>query len=227
MNELLFINKEAKHDFWIPPVDLNNEYTLFYQESIRSKWVLVYYFSILLILGNDIAPQTHIQFMFAMTVMILGSFLISYIFGQLATIMAEDSKRYDSQERNMALVNKELFEKRIDTDIQKNIRNYMIKVQDVPQSQYEFRHFMDIQQPIMKNRILRHLYEGLLNNSKLFDHANSEEQLFIVHNLKTEVFVENERVLHQNDLGEKMYVIIEGKVQLLLNIRKDQKINLY
>ena len=116
-NHVQIINKEAKYDFWIPPVDLNNEYTLFYQESIRSKWVQVYYFSILLILGNDIAPQTHIQFMFSMTVMILGSFLISYIFGQLATIMAEDSKRYDSQEKNMELVNNELFEKRIDTDI--------------------------------------------------------------------------------------------------------------
>ena len=73
----------------------------------------------------------------------------------------------------------------------------------------------------MKNRILRHLYEGLLNNSKLFDVANTEEQLFIVHNLKTEVYVENERILYQNDLGDKMYVIVEGKVQLLLNIRKD------
>ena len=60
--------------------------------------------------------------------MIFGSFLISYIFGQLATIMREDSKRYDSQEKNLQFVNYEMVAKGICEEVQQNIRNYMVKV---------------------------------------------------------------------------------------------------
>ena len=45
-------------DYWVPPPDLGDGKTDFYLEPLYLQYIKLVYFSILLIVGNDICPQT-------------------------------------------------------------------------------------------------------------------------------------------------------------------------
>ena len=71
----------------------------------------------LMILGNDIAPQTSFEITYCIILIYFGAFLIAFIFGQIATITAESNKNYDFNVDNLMLVNNTMISKCIDEGI--------------------------------------------------------------------------------------------------------------
>lgn len=48
---------EFNFDYWMPPVDLNDVQTDFYDLPPKNKYYILSYYALLLVIGNDIAPQ--------------------------------------------------------------------------------------------------------------------------------------------------------------------------
>ena len=42
---------------WIPPYNLNDQYTDFYYISDDLKYMSIYYYGMIMLVGNEIAPQ--------------------------------------------------------------------------------------------------------------------------------------------------------------------------
>ena len=57
------------------------------------QYSIVFYYAILLILGNDIAPVTLGETIFGSIVMILGAIVTAFIFGNMAALMATINKK--------------------------------------------------------------------------------------------------------------------------------------
>jgi hypothetical protein len=49
--------------------------------------------------------------------MYLGAFLVAYIFGQIATITAENNEKFDLSDQNAIIVNKIMISKKVDEEI--------------------------------------------------------------------------------------------------------------
>lgn len=73
---------------WMPPVDANYGSTTFYEQSIGRQYVVLYYYGILLLLGSDIFPMETTQVIYAAFIVILGSIVTAFIFGNMAALMA-------------------------------------------------------------------------------------------------------------------------------------------
>ena len=52
-------------DSWVPPKDLDSGETDFYDLSMWAKYSVVFYYAILLLVGNESAPRTSTQTVFA------------------------------------------------------------------------------------------------------------------------------------------------------------------
>ena len=74
-------------DFWMPQVDLNDQKTDFYKKSDLIKYIIVSYYALLLIIGNDIMAQTEEEIVFSCFLLILGAFVEATVFGGLASEM--------------------------------------------------------------------------------------------------------------------------------------------
>lgn len=73
---------------WIPTKDLDMYKTNFYILDDLYQYCYVFHYSILLILGNEIAPVTLGQLIFASLVMLGGQIITAFIFGNMAALMS-------------------------------------------------------------------------------------------------------------------------------------------
>lgn len=80
-------------DSWLPPKDLDSGETDFYELGNFNKYTVVFYYAILLIVGNESAPRTTEQTIFSSLVVIMGAIVTAFIFGNMAALMATINKK--------------------------------------------------------------------------------------------------------------------------------------
>ena len=87
---------------WVPPKDLDyvarqeNELwtkTDFYDLSISFQYATVFYYAVLTMVGNEIAPRTSTQTLFSSLIIITGAIVSAFIFGNMAALMATINKK--------------------------------------------------------------------------------------------------------------------------------------
>ena len=61
--------------------------------EVMDQYAVVYYYAILLLIGSEIYPQNQVQTIFSAFVVIFGSILIAFIFGNMAALMASVNKK--------------------------------------------------------------------------------------------------------------------------------------
>lgn len=87
---------------WVPPKDLDYKArvpgklatkTKFYEEDIYNRYIIVFYYSILTMVGNEIAPRTPGQVFASSLIIIIGAIVSAFIFGNMAALMATMNKK--------------------------------------------------------------------------------------------------------------------------------------
>jgi hypothetical protein len=68
----------------------------FFKLNLGSKYLVLFYYAIILFVGNEITPTTDSQTIFASLVVILGAITNAFIFGNMAALMAAINRK-DSQ----------------------------------------------------------------------------------------------------------------------------------
>jgi hypothetical protein len=78
---------------WIPPKDLDSGKTNFYDVSILEQYIVVIYYGILLIVGNESAPISRDQIIFSSVIVIMGAIVMAFIFGNMAALITAINKK--------------------------------------------------------------------------------------------------------------------------------------
>lgn len=84
-----------RNDYWVPPVEVVYGKTDFYDLPVDEKYKRLFYYSFLLIVGNDISPQNHSDFVIFTLIIFIGAFLEAYIIGGMT---AELQRRHDNEQ---------------------------------------------------------------------------------------------------------------------------------
>lgn len=87
----LLVNDELQN--WIPPKDLDSQKTTFFKEDLIFKYLICLYQAILLVVGNESAPRTFGQTLFALVTVFIGSIVTAFIFGNMAALMSTVNKK--------------------------------------------------------------------------------------------------------------------------------------
>jgi len=82
-------NLEPKYNYWFLVVDVGAALPNYYQQTLFRKYYIMFYNCILLIIGNDINPQTDREVLLCLTMIILGAFIEAYIIGGITTEMSK------------------------------------------------------------------------------------------------------------------------------------------
>lgn len=73
---------------WIPPKDLENGYSDFKNDTRIERYFLCIYYTLLMILGTEMAPRTYGQTFYCAFIEIFGAMFMAYFFGKIATGMS-------------------------------------------------------------------------------------------------------------------------------------------
>ena len=72
---------------------MNDQYTDFYYISDDLKYMSIYYYGMIMLVGNEIAPQQFPQYIFAASMTITGSVFMAWLFGSIAATVASLSQK--------------------------------------------------------------------------------------------------------------------------------------
>tara|TARA_B110000285_G_C15031037_1_gene566777 strand:- start:331 stop:768 length:438 start_codon:yes stop_codon:yes gene_type:complete len=145
----MLVNNDDKN--WIPTKDLDAYQTNFFNLSMWEKYSIVFYNSILLVLGNEISPITFGQTLYSASVIILGAFVTSFIFGNMAALMAIINKKDSFFQEQLEMVSQTMRSLKLPQDMQDNVLKYMQYIHETPDVQQDLDKFLELLSPALKN----------------------------------------------------------------------------
>jgi flagellar motor component MotA len=96
---------------------------------------MVFYYAILLIVGGEICPISITQTVIASLVIIIGSIVTAFIFGNMAAIMATINKKDSHFTETMDLVQTIMRTMKLPEKIQNQVITYLMHCQESPDAQ--------------------------------------------------------------------------------------------
>lgn len=79
--------------------------TDFYEKEIEEKYITVFYYSILTMVGNEISPRDQNQVLLSSLIIITGAIVSAFIFGNMAALMATMNKKSTHFDEQLDLIN--------------------------------------------------------------------------------------------------------------------------
>jgi len=88
----------------------------------------MFYYGILMIMGNEMAPKDVPQILYVSFVFISGAIIMAIIFGSISTVMASVNQKDTLFQEKMDFVQSTMIKIRLDERIQDEVLNYLEKV---------------------------------------------------------------------------------------------------
>ena len=213
----------SAQDSWMPPKDQNQGYTDFYNYDNLRQYTIVFYYAILLVVGNESCPLSTAQTLFSSGVVIMGAIATAFIFGNMAALMAVMNKKDSTYQEQIDFVSNTMRSIKLPEKIQNTVIDYMMHWQESPDIQQGIDKFFEILSPSLKNVIMNHIYHKIIKNMKIFDDSSEIEITYVINNLKTMLFIADDEIIRQGDFGNRMYFIASGEVEVYLSIEVSKK----
>lgn len=72
---------------------MNKGWTEFYTASDVYRYAVCFYYSVLTMAGEELAPVTNLQIIFAVIVVVAGALFSAFIFGNMAALQSQMNKK--------------------------------------------------------------------------------------------------------------------------------------
>ena len=207
-------------DSWMPPKDQNNGYTDFYDISNLDQYTVVFYYAILLIVGNESAPISAAQTLFSSLIVMIGAISTAFIFGNMAALMAVINKKDSRFQEQIDFVSTTMRSIKLPESIQNQVIEYLMHCQESPDIQQDIDKFFEALSPSLKNIVLIHMFNKVIKSIEIFKDCTEIETGFIINNLKSMLFLIDDEIIRQGDFGNRMYFISSGMVDVYLTVEK-------
>ena len=90
---------------WLPPYDLNWQITKFYDElTPADQYITLFYYGLIMLIGNEMAPVMFGQYWFAGLTTLLGSLFMMFLFGSIAATVQSMSQKETRYEDKLEMV---------------------------------------------------------------------------------------------------------------------------
>jgi hypothetical protein len=166
---------------------------------------------------GDYTPShdSNLQIIYTIVVMIFGVGMYGYIIGNVATLIANlDVARANYQEK-MEEINDFLRTKRVPGPLQKRVRDYYAYLWETRKSVSSVSITEELPHTLSME-ILLFLNQKILQKVSLLKSADEIFTREIVRLLQPMVFLPDDYIIRQGELGDCMYFLSEGDVEVLV-----------
>ena len=170
--------------------------------------------------GNELAPRTNVQTIFATIVVISGALLSAFIFGNMAALMATMNRKSNHFDEIHDLFSTITRSMRLPEELMDQAYEYLIQLQDSPYLQQDIERFFQILSDPLKKQIKAQLYLPLLRKIKLLENANSSEMVFFLMNITVSFYLPNEVIVVEGTYGDSLFFISKGRAEVFIDRKK-------
>jgi len=92
----------------------------------------MFYYGFLMLVGNEAAPRSTAQTVFSSLVIIAGSIIFAFIFGNMAALMASMNQKESAFQDQMDRISNIMKAIKLPEPVQAQVEEYLIHIQSVP-----------------------------------------------------------------------------------------------
>jgi len=163
---------------------------------------------------GDITPQTLVQKLFTICVMVIGVGAYGYVIGNFTSLLNNlDYAKMHFLEK-MEKINTFVNYKKIPKDLQESIYNYYKFLWDKKRG-FDESSIMNELPYSLRMKVALYLNKSIVEKIQLFKEASEEIISEIVLQLKPEIFMPGDYIFREDEHGDKMYFISFGEVEVL------------
>ncbi|EAS01567.2 cation channel family protein (macronuclear) [Tetrahymena thermophila SB210] len=170
---------------------------------------------------GDITPTTYRERIFALIFCILSCFLFAFTMGSIGEIVKQFSLKGEEFKQKMEMLNLYMKKRNLSSNLQVRVRKYYENQNQESSENNEFgSKLIDSLTTELREDVQKDIYSFLFKNISFFSQNFSER---LIQNMYTIVeekqFQIDEKIFEEGQKSDKLYVIIKGQVQLVLQNR--------
>ncbi|KAL4497609.1 hypothetical protein ABPG73_020706 [Tetrahymena malaccensis] len=174
---------------------------------------------------GDITPKTEIEQVFATSVGLLSTVIFAFSVSLIGEILKDISKRSSEFRSQMGKIETYLNKRKLNQKLKVKVRKYFGYLNK--EQQEDTNEGVQLLQKLassLKEEVFIDMYGRLLKSKKLFDLHFSQRFLNqLALKMKEMRFGPEEIIFRENDPGNKMYFILKGEVQMMLNMKQESQ----
>ncbi|EAR96926.2 cyclic nucleotide-binding domain protein (macronuclear) [Tetrahymena thermophila SB210] len=174
---------------------------------------------------GDITPKTEIEQVFATSVGLLSTVIFAFSVSLIGEILKDISKRSSEFRSQMGKIETYLNKRKLNQKLKVKVRKYFGYLNK--EQQEDTNEGVQLLQKLassLKEEVFIDMYGRLLKSKKLFDLHFSQRFLNqLALKMKEMRFGPEEIIFRESDPGNKMYFILKGEVQMMLNMKQESQ----
>jgi len=190
-------------------------------EMLQPHWgrmfVRDWYASLCLLLGESLIykPPSSQVAVVAMITMLVGALVVAALFGQVAMLVASFNISRTRLQEKMDQVNETMKTARLPMELQASVRQYYL-YSWMRHKAMNSRTFIDELSPGLRSKTSLFLYQDMLAAVPLFSKAPIAVLEALALCIRAHVYMPSDIIIREGLLGEDMYIIGDGEVQVSL-----------
>ncbi len=163
---------------------------------------------------GDITPSGSAQTIFTMAVMLLGVAVYGYVIGNVASLLANIDVAKAAHQHRLEHVMVFMKNRNIPQILQKRVVDYFNYLWESGMGQDEFTILNELP-PSLRLELTLHLNRRIIQKVPLFAGASDAFVRELVSGLRPVVFTPGDFIIRRGEVGEEMFFINRGKVEVL------------
>jgi Cyclic nucleotide-binding domain/Ion channel len=163
---------------------------------------------------GDVAPQTNAERLYAMLAMIFGVGVYGYVIGNVASLLTKIDPARAHHQENMQRLEAFMRSRDLPPSLQHRIRDYNAYAWE-KRLGYDETTILSGLPPGLKREVMLHLKRDVLEKVPFFRGADAALIADLAQELRPVVTTPGELLFRAGELGEEMYFITRGSVEIL------------
>ncbi|RLN83140.1 hypothetical protein BBJ28_00006248 [Nothophytophthora sp. Chile5] len=187
--------------------------------DVRHMYIVAYYQSLLVVMGQNIEVFEDTEYIFCVLVMVMGAVLMALVFGNVAILIANYYESQSSHQKKMEWLFASMNRMKLPHDLQNRINGYY-------QAMWERHGTLDGAVTAFIPELSRNLaYEvelflrmDMINRAPIFQNCSAKVVQELVMELELQVFMPGDYVVVRGEVGNDMYFVQNGLCEVTKEI---------
>ncbi len=164
---------------------------------------------------GDITPKRNVEYISTIIIMLLGASFYAFIIGNIASLISElDTAKLNYRNKTESLI-QYLRYQQVPKEVISKINNYYEYLWARDRGFKEDNLFRDLP-PSSRLEVLQYITRELLQQVPLFKYCSPGLRNTLLSVLKVETYAPNSYIVFEGQLGEAIYFITKGTVEIVL-----------
>jgi hypothetical protein len=145
-----------------------------YDRGIYYQYWISFYFSVMMLNGNEVGPRDFTQYVFVSSLLVIGAMLNANIFGNMAVLLQELNKKASRFREKMDTAKTAMKNMGLPSTLQNKVINYLLYTQGNLDKQREFRIMNSLISPSLKMEVIRTIFSQIIILNPIFGGGNED-----------------------------------------------------